>query len=90
MAAYLFVWGLFTVVMSIATLRMSRAVMGVFFSLTLLFFLLAFADATASGALERIAGVEGIVCGLGAIYVGAAQMLNEVWGRTVLPLGALE
>jgi succinate-acetate transporter protein len=90
MAAYLFVWGLFTVVMSIATLRMSRAVMGVFFSLTLLFFLLAFADATASAALERIAGVEGIVCGLGAIYVGAAQMLNEVWGRTILPLGALE
>lgn len=90
MAAYLFVWGLFTVVMSIATLKMSRAVMGVFFSLTVLFFLLAFADATGSATLERIAGVEGIACGLGAVYVGAAQVLNEVWGRTVLPLGALD
>jgi succinate-acetate transporter protein len=89
MAAYLFVWGLFTVVMSIATLRMSRAVMGVFFSLTILFFLLAFADATGSAALQRVAGIEGIACGLGAVYVGAAQVLNEVFGRTVLPLGAL-
>jgi succinate-acetate transporter protein len=90
MAAYLFVWGLFTVVMSVATVRMSRAVMGVFFALTILFFLLAFADATGSAALERVAGVEGILCGLGAVYVGAAQVLNEVFGRTVLPLGALD
>lgn len=90
MAAYLFVWGLFTVVMSIATLKMSRAVMGVFFSLTVLFFLLAFADATGSATLQRVAGVEGICCGLAAVYVGAAQVLNEVWGRTVLPLGALD
>jgi succinate-acetate transporter protein len=90
MAAYLFVWGLFTVVMSIATLRMSRAVMGVFFALTILFFLLAFADATGSATLQRVAGVEGILCGLGAVYVGAAQVLNEVFGRTVLPLGSLD
>lgn len=90
MAAYLLVWGLFTVVMSIATLRMSRAVMGVFFGLTIFFFLLAFADATGSALLERVAGVEGIACGLGAVYAGAAQVVNEVWGRTVLPLGALD
>ena len=90
MAAYLFVWGLFTVVLFVATLKMNRAVMGVFFALTILFFLLAVADATGSAALQRIAGWEGILCGLGGIYVGAAQMLNEVWGRTVLPLGSLD
>ena len=90
MAAYLFVWGLFTVVLFVATLKMNRAVMGVFFALTILFFLLAVADATASGTIQRVAGWEGIGCGLGAIYVGAAQVLNEVWGRTLLPLGSLE
>jgi succinate-acetate transporter protein len=84
------VWGLFTVVLFVATLKMNRAVMGVFFALTILFFLLAVADATASSVVQRIAGWEGIVCGLGAIYVGAAQVLNEVWGRTVLPLGTLD
>jgi succinate-acetate transporter protein len=90
MAAYLFVWGLFSVVMFVATLKMNRAIMLVFFALTLLFFLLAFADATGSEALRHLAGYEGIVCGLGAIYAGAAQTLNEVYGRTVLPLGSLD
>ncbi len=90
MAAYLFVWGLFTVVMFVATLKMNRAIMLVFFALTLLFFLLACADATGSAALQRVAGWEGIACGLGAIYAGAAQILNEVYGRDVLPLGSLD
>jgi uncharacterized protein len=90
MAAYLFVWGIFTVVMFVATLRMNRAIMLVFFALTLLFFLLAIADALESPALTRIAGYEGIACGLGSIYVGAAQILNEVYGRTVLPLGEMD
>ncbi|HEX9308243.1 MAG TPA: acetate uptake transporter [Anaeromyxobacter sp.] len=90
MAAYLFVWGLFTVVLFVATLKMNRAVMIVFFALTILFFLLAIADATGSATLQRVAGYEGILCGLGAIYIGAAQILNEVWGRTLLPLGTIE
>ena len=90
MAAYLFVWGLFTVVLFVATLKMNRAIMVVFFALTILFFLLAIADATGERALQRVAGYEGILCGLGAIYVGAAQILNEVWGRTVLPIGTIE
>jgi hypothetical protein len=90
MAAYLFVWGLFTVVMFVATLKTNRAVMLVFFALTILFFLLALADATGSATLTRVAGYEGIVCGFGAIYIGAAQILNEVYGRTVLPLGSMD
>ncbi len=90
MAAYLFVWGIFTVVLFVATLKMNRAIMLVFFALTILFFLLAFADATGSTVLTRVAGYEGIACGLGAIYIGAAQILNEVYGRTVLPLGTLD
>jgi succinate-acetate transporter protein len=90
MAAYLFVWGIFTVVLFVATLKMNRGVMIVFFALTLLFFLLALADATGSAAIQRIAGWEGILCGIGAMYIGAAQIVNEVWGRPVLPLGTLD
>ncbi len=89
MAAYLFVWGIFTVVLFVATLKMNRALMLVFFALTILFFLLAVADATGNPLLTKVAGYEGIACGLGAIYIGAAQILNEVYGRTVLPLGSL-
>jgi len=87
MAAYLFVWGLFSVVLFIATFKMNRAIMLVFFALVVLFMLLAIGDATGSRAVTRIAGYEGLLCGLGAMYIGAAQILNEVYGRKLLPLG---
>lgn len=87
MAAYLFIWGLFSVVLFIATFKMNRAIMLVFFALVVLFILLGLGDATGSATITRIAGYEGIACGLGAIYLGAAQILNEVYGRKVLPIG---
>lgn len=90
MAAYLVVWGLLTAVLFIGTLKLNRALQFVFASLTILFWLLALADATENAAITRIAGIEGIICGLSAIYTGLAQVLNEVYGRTVLPLGDLK
>jgi len=63
----------------------------VFASLTVLFFLLAFGDLTGAGSgFKHFTGYEGIVCGLSAIYTGLAQVLNEVYGRTVLPLGTVK
>ena len=35
------------------------------------------------------AGYEGIFCGASAIYAGMAQVLNELYGRNVWPLGAV-
>ena len=89
MAAYLFVWGLFTLVLFFGTLRTSVALMATFFLLAILFMLLAFADATQSADLLRAAGWEGIVTGLAAIYLGAAETLNRVRGRQVLPTGEM-
>jgi uncharacterized protein len=89
-AAYLFVWGVFTFILFLGTFKMNKAIMFVFFSLTILFCLLGFADATGSRMLTRIAGYEGLACGASAIYVGAAQILNEIYGREVLPLGKLD
>lgn len=89
-AAYLAVWGLFTAVMFIGTLHLNRALQFVFFSLTLLFFLLAYGDLSGAGpTYKHLTGYEGIVCGLSAIYTGLAQVLNELAGKTVLPLGAV-
>jgi succinate-acetate transporter protein len=88
MAAYLSLWGLFTAVMTIGTFRLSRALQFVFGTLTILFFLLAYADFTgASADFKHATGFEGIVCGLAAIYTGLAQILNELYGRTLWPLG---
>ena len=90
MAAYLFIWGLFTAFMFVGTLRLSRALQVVFASLTILFFLLAISDLTGSAGLKQFAGYEGIFCGLSAFYTALAQVLNEVYGRVVLPLGAVK
>jgi succinate-acetate transporter protein len=85
--AYLFMWGVFTLVMFFGTLRLNRALQVVFGSLFVLFFLLAAGDAMENEMIIRIAGFEGLFCGLSAIYTGLAQVLNEVYGRTVWPLG---
>ena len=91
MAAYLFMWGLFTLVMFIGTLRLHIAGQIVFGSLALLFFLLAYGDFTnASAGFRQFTGWEGIFCGFSAIYTGLAQVLNELYGKVILPLGPVK
>ncbi len=86
MVAYLLMWGIFTGGLFIATLKLNRALQFIFASLTLLFFLLALGDLTNNPILKHIAGYEGIICGFSAIYTGLAQVLNEVYKKTVLPI----
>jgi len=90
MAAYLFMWGLFTAVMFVATMRLNVALQVVFGSLTILFFLLAIGDFINAGLdFRHFTGYEGIFCGFSAIYAGLAQVLNEIFGKVVLPLGSV-
>ena len=87
MASFLFMWAIFTLFMFVATLRISRALQVVFGTLTVLFFLLAIGNFTGSALILTIAGYEGIFCGFSAIYAAMAQVINEVYGKTVLPMG---
>jgi succinate-acetate transporter protein len=87
MVAYFIMWGLFTFVMCLGTLRLNRALQFVFLSLTVLFFLLAVRDFTGSASIGALAGYEGIICGLSAIYAALAQVLNEVYKKVVAPIG---
>lgn len=86
MVAYLIMWGIFTAGLFIATLKLNRALQFVFASLTLLFFLLALGDFTNSSTIKHIAGYEGIICGFSAIYTALAQVINEVYGKTIAPI----
>jgi succinate-acetate transporter protein len=86
-AWYLLLWGVFTLFMFIGTLKLNRVLQIIFFTLTLLFFLLAISDFTGNASLRIFAGYEGIVCGLSAMYGCFALVLNEVFERTVLPMG---
>jgi succinate-acetate transporter protein len=91
MAAYLAMWGLFTAVMFIGTWRLHVAGQVIFGSLTILFFLLAIGYFINAGPdFKHFTGYEGIFCGFSAIYAGLAQVLNEIFGKVVLPLGSLE
>ncbi len=60
----------------------------VFTTLLILFVLLDVAAYTGSACLTHIAGYEGIFCALTAWY--AAIILNDAFGRVVLPVGPLE
>ena len=86
LATYLLLWGIFTLLLFIGTLKINRALQFVFATLTILFFLLAIGNYTENGNIIKLAGYEGIICGSSAIYTGIANLLNEVYGRKVLPL----
>lgn len=87
MGCYLLVWGIFTLFMFFGTLKGPKALQFVFGSLVILFFMLAIKDFTGNAALGKLAGFEGIICGASAIYLAMAEVLNEKYGRTVLPIG---
>lgn len=87
MCAYLVMWGIFTLFLFFGTLKLNRALQVVFLTLTVLFFLLAAGHATGNKQIDVVAGYEGILCGASAIYAGMANVLNDVYGKTVLPLG---
>src|SRR4030042_5057993 len=92
MAAYFFMWGLFTFAMFFGTLKKNRALQFVFMSLAILFFLLTIRDLTGNPTLfgtftlNNLFGIEGVICGLSAVYLAIAEVLNEAHGRTVLPI----
>ncbi len=83
---YLLLWGIFTFFMFIGTLKLNRLLQVIFFTLTVLFVLLAVSDFTGNKSLHTIAGYEGIICGASAFYGCIAQVINEVHGKKVLPL----
>ena len=87
LATYLFMWGLFTFMMFISTLKKNKALQFVFISLAILFWLLALGDFTGNATITMIAGYEGIICGLSAIYLAMAEVINETYGKTILPVG---
>ncbi|MFX1496741.1 MAG: acetate uptake transporter [Promethearchaeota archaeon] len=86
--AYLLMWGIFTLLMFFGTLKINRALQTVFLTLAVLFFLLAIGDFTGISLITVIAGYEGVLCGSSAIYLAIAEILNETYGRTILPIGA--
>jgi hypothetical protein len=87
MAAYFFMWGIFTFAMFFGTLKANRALQFVFLSLAILFFMLTTRELLGNPAwFNTITGIEGVICGGSAVYLGLAEVLNEANAKTVLPI----
>ena len=87
--SYLIMWGIFTALLFLGTLRISRSLQFIFATLTILFFLLALSENSGNSSLKSFTAYEGIVCGASAIYTGAGALLNEIYGKTIFPLGLI-
>ncbi len=85
---YLFMWGVFTAYMLIASLAGAKAVQVVFFLLTLTFFALAIGRWNNSTDWTHIGGFLGILTACAAFYASFADVVNATFKRTVLPTGA--
>jgi uncharacterized protein len=87
MAAYFLMWGIFTFAMFFGTLKANRAIQFIFMSLAILFFLLTARELLGNPVwFNTIVGIEGVICGASAVYLGLAEVLNEANGKTVLPI----
>ena len=88
--ATLCAWTLFTFILWVATFRHNMGLVAVFSSLLVLFILLDIHVWTGSKLMGTIAGWEGMFCALTAWYLMAAIVINDSFGREVLPVGSLE
>lgn len=86
-AVALLLWGVFTLYMWIASLRLSRVVNLIFLTLWITFFLLGAGALFTAPALTQLGGWLGLVCGSVALYGSFAIVTNATFGRTVLPMG---
>jgi succinate-acetate transporter protein len=84
---WLVMWGVFSFYMWIGTLALNRALQLIFLVLWITFFLLGGADLFGMPALRTAGGYLGLVTAALALYLAAAEMINETHGRVVLPIG---
>ncbi len=87
-AWYLLAWGIFTFYMWLATLTHARPTMIVFLLLWVTFVVLAiggFNNDAAGKGITLIGGYLGILTAIAAWYASARTIINEAFGRAVLP-----
>ena len=90
LGVYLLAWTIFTLYMTIAAMKTSSALLSVFVVLDLTFIFLTIGNWGAGHEnMVKIGGWLGILTAALAWYCSMAGVVNETWGKTVLPLGPL-
>jgi uncharacterized protein len=89
---YLWVWGIFTTYMFIASLRTTGAVAAVFLLLAITFFILGIGNSALAGTASatngtiKLGGWVGIATAIVAWYASFAAVINSTFGRVVAPV----
>ena len=86
LAAFLSIWGIFALGLFICTLAMHRLLQITLAAVVLLVVLLVAAELTGSAAVLILGGIVGIIAGALAFYMGMGQVINEIYGKRVLPV----
>ncbi|MEM2128146.1 MAG: acetate uptake transporter [Candidatus Methanomethylicaceae archaeon] len=85
--AVLILWGLFTFYLWIASLKTNLTTCLVFFFLWLAFVVLGVGDITGSRFVVMGGGIIALITAAAAWYNSLAIVINETYGRVVVPLG---
>ncbi len=85
---YLLLWGCFTFALWIGSFVLNRALFLIFLALWITFVLLGSSYLLGMPILGTLGGVGGLITAALAFYLGAADVINELHGRAVLPIGA--
>ncbi len=89
LGAWLVVWAVFTLFLWFATLKIGSLVLQlVFLTLWIAFLLLGLSHLLNMDLLHTIGGWIGMGTAVLAFYLAAAEVINEAYGKTVLPIGA--
>jgi uncharacterized protein len=89
---YLWMWGIFTAYMFIASLRTTGAVALVFLLLTITFLILGIGNSSLAGGTAatngtiKLGGYVGIATALAAWYASFAAVVNSTFGRVMMPV----
>ncbi|WP_042404111.1 acetate uptake transporter [Streptacidiphilus carbonis] len=83
---FLLVWGIFTLYMTVAALRVNHAVLAVFVFLTITFVVLAIGDFAKNTDITKAGGWLGLVTGVIAWYTSFAGVVSTTFNRQVLPV----
>jgi uncharacterized protein len=89
---YLWMWGIFTAYMFVASLRTTAAVAAVFLLLAITFFILGIGNSSLAGTHSatngtiKLGGWVGIITAVVAWYASFASVINATFGRVVAPV----
>jgi succinate-acetate transporter protein len=89
---YLWMWGIFTTYMFVASLRTSAAVALVFLLLAITFIILGIGNSSLAGTKDvtnstiKLGGWVGILTAIAAWYASFAAVVNSTFDRVVLPV----